>query len=107
MVVYQKHDVALNEVGSRDVLECSITKDPVGWRNHSEERSHRLGFLQLVKFDEGVEKCDSDENAAEISVLYVILWRSVNKRKKKAIGVRQGSHESRCRGGYTQKDQEQ
>jgi hypothetical protein len=84
MVVYQKHDVALNEVGSRDVLECSITKDPVGWRNHSEERSHRLGFLQLVKFDEGVEKCDSDENAAEISVLYVILWRSVNKRKKKS-----------------------
>lgn len=80
MVVYQKHDVALNEVGSRDVLERSITKDPAGWRNHSEERSqNRLGFLQLVKFDEGVEKCDSDENAAEISVLYVILLWSVER----------------------------
>jgi len=67
-------------------LEGSITKDPAGWRNHSKERSkNRLGFLQLVKFDEGIEKCDSDENATKVSVRYVILWGggvSINEKKK-------------------------
>ena len=67
-------------------MEGSITKDPAGWRNHGEERSkNRLGFLQLVKFDEGIEKCDGDENATEISVCYVILWEgggvSMNEKK--------------------------
>jgi hypothetical protein len=28
----------------------------------------------LVKFDESIEKSNSDENSTKISVLYVILW---------------------------------
>jgi hypothetical protein len=41
----------------------------------------------LVKFDKGVEKCDGDENATEVSVLNVILWKeegtSIKGRKKR------------------------
>ena len=86
-------------------MEGSIAKDTAGWRDHSEEgRKDRLRLLQLVKFDERVEKSNSDENATEISVRYVILRAAMSINAKGKRG-RKGSRESRYREGCTQEDQ--
>jgi hypothetical protein len=85
-------------------LEGSVTQDAAGRRNHSEEgRKDRLRFLQLVELDKCVEKSNSDEDATEISVLYVTLGGNVDGCKDGK--PRKGSHESRFQAGCTQEDQ--
>lgn len=68
-------------------MERSVTQDAAGRWNHSEEgRKDRFRLLQLVELDECVDKSDCDEDAAEVSVLRVILGgaMSIDTKDRKA-----------------------
>jgi len=99
---YQKYDVSFDKVGGRNAAEGPITHDTAGWRNHGEEGcKDGLRLLQLVELDERVEKRDYDENATEISVLYVILRADQRRHMHKVEKRVKGSRESQCQEGCT------